>query len=331
MNTDRQNGVPNGRGLKVAILGFLTLLLGVLWTGLLYHLSSERRLVVAHAGQTVDNLTRVYAQQILSTLRGIDQTLLLLKKIHELQLMFNQSFVLSDNVLLKGADLRVRVVGADGHTIYSTDRPAYVGDTAYFLTHLVRNDGRMFVGVPEFTEPNRDPVIDMSRRLNRPDGSFDGVVVISFNPLSLRPALTSLGADDRTIMGVVGFDRVLRIVTDPLPEVFGQLGEPLNAPKLFAFREQSPSGVAVEPSQADDVVRILAWRTLDDYPLFVAASLEEERVLAGFYQSRLALVAATAGRGPVARQDRTFRSRCGQGSREFLGRVFRNDGAQTRA
>src|SRR5205085_614230 len=151
------------------------------------------------ASQTIDNLTRVYAQQILNTLRGIDQTLLLLKKIHELQLMFNQSFVLSDNVLLKGADLRVRVVGADGNTIYSTDRPAYVGDSAYFLTHLVRNDGRMFIGEPEFTGPNRDPVIDMSRRLNRPDGVFDGIVVISFNPLFLRPTLASLGADDRTV------------------------------------------------------------------------------------------------------------------------------------
>ncbi|MEJ0071240.1 MAG: PAS domain-containing protein [Pseudomonadota bacterium] len=41
----------------------------------------------------------------------------------------------------------------------------------------------------------------------------------------------------------------------------------------------TPHGVATQPSAVDGVPRIAAWRTLDDYPLFVASSLDIDLVL----------------------------------------------------
>jgi PAS domain S-box-containing protein len=287
--------LPDARGPKAAVIVGLAMLLAVLWAGLFFHLSIERRLEVDHAGQTTDNLTRIYAEQILSTLRGVDQTLLLLKQVHELrEIMFNPSFALSSGVLLKGADLRVQVAGADGFTIYSSDKPAYVGDRDYFRTHAAADSGRLFIGNSEFPTPDGEPVMALSRRLNRPDGSFDGVVAISFNPLFLRPALTTLGTGAPVTMAVVGLDRAIRVVTDPLPFAFGRTGELLNAPALLQERERAPNAVHVRPSVVDGINRIVAWRTLDDYPLFVFSAIPVDEILTSFNRARIALIAAMA-------------------------------------
>src|SRR5262249_45013935 len=145
--------LAHATGLKVALLACLAFVLAVLWIGLLLHLSSQRRLELDHATQSTDNLTRVYAEQIAGNLRGIDQTLLLLKQVHELHVAgFNPSFTFSSGVLLKGADLRVRVVGAGGFTIYSTDAPTFVGNQDYFRVHAARDDRGLFIGTPAETE-----------------------------------------------------------------------------------------------------------------------------------------------------------------------------------
>jgi PAS domain S-box-containing protein len=288
-------GFHTARGLRAGLVALLALLLALLWSGLYYHLSSQRQLELDHAGRDVQNLTRVFGEQIHGTLSAVDQTLLLLKQIHELrETEFNPAFALADNVLLKGADLRVRIVGADGYSIYSSDHQAYVGDREYFRTHAEHETGRMFIGNPEFTEPNGEPLLDLSRRLDRPDGSFDGVVVISFNPRSLIPPLASLGAAPETFMGVVGLDHVIRAVSAALPPAIGRLGEPLNTPRFFDLVAQSPSGLVAAPTLADGIARITAWQRFDDYPVFVVSSRNEEPVLADFNHHRAALIAAAA-------------------------------------
>jgi PAS domain S-box-containing protein len=286
---------PAARGLPMALVGLLVLLLAVLWAGLFLHLSSERRLELDRASQDVRDLTRVYAEQIHSTFSAVDQTLLLLKQIHEQRdTPFNPAFALADNVLLKGADLRVRVVGADGVTIYSTDNPTYVADTDYFRFHRLNDNRHMFIGKPEFLEPNGEPLIDLSRRLDRPDGTFDGVVVISFDPRALNARAISLGTGPSTFMSVIGLDHVIRVLAEGASARLGELGEPLNAPQLFALARRGPAGVWTGTSISDGVDRIIAWQTLANYPLVVVAARDQNAELAEFDRHRAALITATA-------------------------------------
>jgi len=89
------------------------------------------------------------------------------KKIHELQLMFNNPFVRSDNwVPAQGAVSAFRVVGADATRSMSTDRPGLRRRQRVLSHALVLNDWlyvhRPVAGVAP-AEP-RPPVIDMSRR-----------------------------------------------------------------------------------------------------------------------------------------------------------------------
>ena len=286
---------PAARGLPMALVGLLALLLAVLWAGLFLHLSSQRRLELDRASRDVRNLTRVYTEQIHSTFSAVDQTLLLLKQIHEQRdTPFNPAFALADNVLLKGADLRVRVIGADGFTIYATDNQTYVADTDYFRFHRLNDSRHMFIGKPELLEPNGEPLIDLSRRLDRPDGTFDGVVVISFDPRALNTRATSLDAKPSTFMSVIGLDHVIRVLAEGVPARLGELGEPLNAPQLFALAAGAPAGVWTGASISDGIERIIAWQTLADYPLVVVAARNQDAELAEFDRHRVVLIAATA-------------------------------------
>src|SRR5258707_2525697 len=69
-------------GLKAALAALVVLLLGVLWPSLFYHLAGEQRLELDHAVETTESLNRVYAAQIQSVLSSVDQTLLLLQRLH---------------------------------------------------------------------------------------------------------------------------------------------------------------------------------------------------------------------------------------------------------
>jgi PAS domain S-box-containing protein len=79
-----------------------------------------------------------------------------------------------------------------------------------------------------------------------------------------------------------------------VPPAVGTLGQPFNAPKLFAQQPAMPEGVRVVVATADGVERILAWRTLSDYPIVVTSAVETSHVLDDFRAHRRAEIAAAA-------------------------------------
>jgi len=68
--------------------------------------------------------------------------------------MFHSSFVRGQCPDLKGADLRVRVVGADATRSIPTRGPALRRRQRVLLNALGTQRRRMFIGAPEFTGPN---------------------------------------------------------------------------------------------------------------------------------------------------------------------------------
>ncbi|MEJ0070877.1 MAG: PAS domain S-box protein [Pseudomonadota bacterium] len=270
------------------------LLLAALWAGLVYQLANERRLELRQASRTVEDLSRVYAEQILGTMRAIDQILLLLKKEQEHgRARLDAYDALAENVLL-GTAINVRLADAEGYAVISPLMFEFVGDQQFFLAHVSHDDDRMFIGRPIYAGLTDIPQIDFSRRLNRPDGSFGGVVVISFNPQILTPSPATMGADEHLILGVVGLDGIIRAASQALPAAFGRAGEMLQAPALLAAVASMKQGTISGESPTDGVSRIGAWRAFDNYPLFVAAALDRVYVLEGFQAHAVALVSATA-------------------------------------
>ncbi|MBV8165499.1 MAG: PAS domain-containing protein [Alphaproteobacteria bacterium] len=282
-------------GLKAALAALVVLLLGVLWAGLFYHLAGAQRLELDHAVETTESLNRVYAAQIQSVLSSVDQTLLLLQRLHARDGSATDApIALAENFVLRSARARAWIVNADGWTNGLDGVPAQLGDQAYFRAHAAHDDGRMLIGVPAPSGPDGEPSLILSRRLNAPDGRFAGVVALSLNPQAINAAIVPEHRASEVARMVVGLDHVIRAVSGAVPPALGTIGQPFNAPVLFALQPTLPDAVRVATSVTDGIERVIAWRTLTDYPMLVVSAVETSRVLHDYDGHRRAEIVAAA-------------------------------------
>jgi signal transduction histidine kinase/CheY-like chemotaxis protein len=99
----------------------------------------------------------------------------------------------------------------------NVSRPVNFAGRDYFQGHLKNPSDILMIGRPFATAPNQQASIPISRRLNRPDGSFAGVVVAGVHlawlsdllshPLPGPPAPIAIRRDDGVILMRAPFDK----------------------------------------------------------------------------------------------------------------------------
>src|ERR1700722_7199080 len=136
------------------VLGLM--MIAALWLGLAYVWSIERDKSVAGAAQQADNLAHLFEENIVSTFKGIDRAMLLLREAYErdpahfdLQEWTKRAAIVGD------LTLQLSVVGADGFTVDSTQLGAgspfervYLGDREHFLAQVDGKTDDLFIGRP---------------------------------------------------------------------------------------------------------------------------------------------------------------------------------------
>ena len=155
-------------------------------------------------------------------------------------------------------------------------------DNALFNEHQAQETTAL-----RFSMPNplaEKPWIQISRRMNRTDGRFDGVEVVNVAaefftnyyalPDMLPDTVQILGTLDKTILARV---RDKKSVPGPLRA---------NLPLLEKIRNGATSGFGIFLSQTDGIERSYFFRTVPGYPLFVIVGISTEQVLAGSAEAR---------------------------------------------
>ena len=158
------------------------------WLGVTYILSIEDSKSVEGAVQQGANLARLVEENIVSTLNGIDRTLLLLREAYERD---PDRFDLRDwtkRAIVTDLTLRLSVVGADGFMTGATPLVAgdllkriYLGDRDYFLAQVDAKTDDPFIGKPLTGRFSGTLTAQISRRLRHPDGSFAGTIVAALD------------------------------------------------------------------------------------------------------------------------------------------------------
>ncbi|MCG5238576.1 sensor histidine kinase [Azospirillum doebereinerae] len=90
------------------------------------------------------------------------------------------------------AAIRLGVWDGEGKRLTSTEDELPAGfsiaDRPYFIAHATGPDGEsrgLAISEPMTSKLDGSTILVLSRRLNRPDGSFAGIVTLSFNPIEL--------------------------------------------------------------------------------------------------------------------------------------------------
>ncbi len=280
------------------ILAALTLI-AVIWLGSFAALRANRGAVEARAAAEIANEALMFADRMNEHLAAIDQVLHVLEHDWEtnpegfdLPAWRQRALVLSD------ASLQVFVTDANGVIRQATD-PAqigeHVGDETFFRNRaaLPSDDGQMYVGgaVPQ---PQGDGwTLTMSRRLDLPDGSFAGVITVSYDPIRMIRYFRQTGLGGRGVIELVS-ERNERLLA--ATGAGAEPGESIAGSAMWQAIKHTPDGRWTGPSAPDGVERLHAFRQLHDHNLdliFAESVADALRPAATWEREALAFVSLT--------------------------------------
>lgn len=249
-----------------------------------HEIDGHRARTLAAGRAEAENLARVMSEHVGLVLQGADRTLTLFKVAHETQLSPDALARLGEAMKpLHGteAERRVNQFDAQGRLVASTDpqlvTPAIsIADRGYFASARERRDVPLFVGEPVQGRVSRTTILPIAKRLETPQGGFDGAVVLGIDPQRLVYLFRALRTGERSAVGIAHRDG--RVVA------FAQSGDPEGA--------SAPGNVA-EMVRSEDLV---ALSVVQGTELVAFASLAVPQLLAAhehFERSTLAFAVVT--------------------------------------
>ena len=160
----------------------------------------------------------------------------------------------------------------------SISAPRYGADQEYFIHHRDHVDTGPYIGVPIKSKTAGGWIITLSRTIKLKDGSFGGVALANIDIRHFQQFYDSFDIG-RNGMIYFALDKGIVLARRPLRN--DSVGKDIsNAPAFREYIAHSKSGTILIRSSQDEVERIVSYRHLDGYPMYVAAALSKEEVLA---------------------------------------------------
>lgn len=153
-----------------------------------------------------------------------------------------------------------------------------LGDDAFFRNHQLSPKREPFVGHPVKSQLDGEWVVTLSRRFNKPDGSFGGVVLatISSRYLSHFYEQFEIGRNS-SVMLMHGEGTI--IARNPSNEKF--VGRSVGDTPLFRDASlQRPAGAYQFKSPLDGAERVSFFKRSGRYPLVLLATVDKDELLA---------------------------------------------------
>lgn len=244
---------------------------------------------LAEAQSTVSNLSRGLAQHAEDTFKEADTALIgiserlehdgrspaaltrlerfLIRQVSELSQLSGLFAVDKDGNWIVNSE------GMTGDHLSSRDRE-------YFLYHRSHPGNLPHIDLPIRSRATGEWIITISRRINTPDGSFDGLVMAAIKLDYFSRFYDSFDIGDAGAL-LLAMDNGTMLVRRPLR--LDSVGKSMANASIFKdYASKTANGVARIRSSQDGVIRINSYRHLSRYPIFVAAALSEDEVLAGW-------------------------------------------------
>ncbi|MBF0559844.1 MAG: PAS domain S-box protein [Nitrospirae bacterium] len=196
----------------------------------------------------------------------------------------------------------IRLANAQGEIVYGADttgeaakRSTIISDRDYFK-HL-RNDPNagLVISKPVQARITGKWVIIFARRLNRPDGSFDGAVWAAIEVEHFHKTFAKL---DIGRNGVISFrdSEMGLIARHPEIKVSGvSVGQTKVSQELLEqVKTGKTYGTYYTPTGSDNIARTVSFRKIGSYPLYVIVGLASSEYLADWGKDAIKMSLLTA-------------------------------------
>ncbi|MEP7061528.1 MAG: diguanylate cyclase [Betaproteobacteria bacterium] len=267
-----------------AIPAFGLLLLAGMWTAAIKQLAADESGLLARITQDTHAYASAFEQYTRHAIDEADRLSLLVKFEYEHHGAGDLSPLIRAGVIDGQSIVLVSIIDADGELIASSQplRPVHVADRDYFKAHKARDTGLLDISKPVIGRASGRPVIQLSRRMNKPDGSFAGLVLLTVTPDYFMQFYSQSDLGRQGSLGLVGMDGIPRARRVGNESTTADDG---SGPDLVARAEASGDGVFEATSFADGISRFVAYRRMPDYPFIVTAAKARDEALDPLRQS----------------------------------------------
>jgi signal transduction histidine kinase len=284
----RMRGVAQYGG---AVLGLGSI--AVLWIGVLYSLSVERDQALQAATQNTSNLARVFEENTIRSLKAVDQTLLSVRDAYEKDPKgFDATAWARNTQFLNDFTFQLGFIDKNGlltgSNLSEAGKRVDLSDREHFQFQRDNPGDALFISKPVLGRASGKWSIQMTRKKTAPDGSFDGVVVVSLDPQYLSQFYESVDLGTEGVVMMTGTDGTVRARASMHDT---HIGHSLVGARLLNEFARADSGAFEAVSRVDGILRIYAYRGVRGYPLIVVVGIAEAEILAHYYANRLSYIA----------------------------------------
>jgi PAS domain S-box-containing protein len=241
-----------------------------------------------------ENLALAHEEQVVRLFKEVDQLLLLLKSQYEQRgTRINVESLADEGIFDERIFTFVGVIDDHGDVIASGHKsgPANLADREFFREHRRSDSTALRIGEPVQGRASARWAIPLTRRFNKPDGSFGGVIDIAVDAARLTELFQKSDLGPTDVMALIRTDGIVLARRRGATTSFG---EDVSKSPLFDAIARNPVGSYSALGVIDQTEKFFSYRKLQDYPVFVLIGTGKEEALASVLsRERRRMVEAT--------------------------------------
>lgn len=268
----------------VALAGAL---LVALWVATIHDIQRDARVEKLAIERQTMSLARVFEEHTVRTLGAVDQALRFVKFQYERAGdSFDIASAVEQGTIESSLFHQVGVIDSNG-IYHLSNLPDFkrvdLSDREHFRVHVQSDSRTYFVSKPVLGRATGAWSVQLTRRINRNDGSLGGVAVISIDPFYFTAFYNEVDVGKKGVVALVGLDGIIRARRSG--DEMG-VGQDVSRTSLFARLQDAPVGHYTAQSVIDGRTRVHSYRKLPDVPLVVVVGLYEEEAFAELLERR---------------------------------------------
>ncbi|WP_378956960.1 ATP-binding protein [Pelosinus sp. sgz500959] len=255
-----------------------------LWIFVCYQISYEYDRTIEEISRETMNLGIAFEEHVRRIVADADKDLINLRKAYEEDGL--TSPVVVDYLENGGNDStrnQVAIYNEQGFLVGSFVKGLSIlnySDRSYFQVHCDSAVDTLYIAPPIKLEASGQPTIPLSRRINKPDGSFGGIVYVGLKVDYLRSFYKKMDLGEDQLIALVGTDWIVRARQSGDNLEIGQ--NVYGSPLWKNVQTGRPYGTYITNDVLDGIHRIVSYRIMPDYPLLFAIGKTTNVALALF-------------------------------------------------
>ena len=285
------------------IVGFIAAACAILIGLESFRIVNQRSETLANSRMDTANITKSLIQHAELTFRTADAILIgvverLAHETIDLQMRQQLKSWFLQEVRHSSQFVSFAVIDSEGALIvdsFAAKEPVNFVDRECFIFQRTHDEDALHIGRPVRDGLADGWIIPVTRRFNKPDGTFGGVVVAAINPQYFQDLYDrlDLGANSAVVLASLNGPLLVR-----RPYVEANVGRDMSPSAVFAQLKNAPSGSLEMNASTDGVRRVNSYERGQTYPIVVAVAQDMTEVLAPWKRNamrRMVEVAAMTG------------------------------------